>query len=230
MAKHLDLEEQEQLDQIKHFWAQYGNLITWVLIAVFGAMAAWNGWNYWQRSQSVKAAALYDEVEQAAQSRDAAKMELALAQMKERFGGTRFADQAALLAGKTLFEAGKTDAARAALAWVVEQSSDPSHQAVARLRLAALDVDAKAYDQALKTLEPAVPPAFDALVADRRGDIFMAQGKTEEARAQYEAAWRGLGERAEYRQLVAVKLAALGVDTAALAVAASAAPATEAAK
>ena len=65
MAKHLDLEEQEQLDQIKHFWAQYGNLISWVLIVVFGSFAAWNGWNYWQRSQASQASALYEEVERA---------------------------------------------------------------------------------------------------------------------------------------------------------------------
>lgn len=227
MAKHLDLEEQEQLDQIKHFWAQYGNLITWVLIAVFGAMAAWNGWNYWQRSQSVKAAALFDEVEQAAQAKDAGKLELALEQMKERFSGTALADQSALLAGKSLQEAGKADAARAALIWVAEQSSDPSYQAVARLRLAALDVEAKAYDQALKTLEGAVPASFEPLVADRRGDIYMAQGKPDEARVQYEAAWRAFGERAEYRQLVGVKLAALGVDSATLAPAPAAAEAAK---
>ena len=66
MAKHLDLEEQEQLDQIKHFWDQYGNLITWVLIAAFGSLAAWNGWNYWQRDRATKASALYEEIERAA--------------------------------------------------------------------------------------------------------------------------------------------------------------------
>ena len=58
MAKHLDLEEQEQLDQLKHFWAKYGNAITWVLIVVMGSFAAWNGWNWWQRNQGAKAAAL----------------------------------------------------------------------------------------------------------------------------------------------------------------------------
>src|SRR4051794_3315954 len=52
MAKHLDLEEQEQLADIKHFWNEYGNLISWVVIAVFGAIAAWNGWQYWERTQS----------------------------------------------------------------------------------------------------------------------------------------------------------------------------------
>jgi len=38
MSSHLDLEEQEQLDELKHFWKQYGHVITWILIAVMGAM------------------------------------------------------------------------------------------------------------------------------------------------------------------------------------------------
>lgn len=216
MANHLDLEEQEQLDQLKHFWAQYGNLITWVLIAVFGSVAAWNGWNYWQRTQATKAAALFDEIQRAASARDADKMARALAEMQERFARTAYAEQAGLMAAKTLFEAGQTDAARAALKGVLDQSSDAGYQAVARLRLAALDMEAKAYDQALKTLETTLPKAFEPLAADRRGDVYAAQGKTVEARQQYEAAWRGLPARDEYRQLVAVKLAAVGVDTTSL--------------
>lgn len=217
MAKHLDLEEQEQLDQIKHFWAQYGNLITWVLIAVFGSMAAWNGWNYWQRSQATKAAALYDEIERAAVASDADRMERALSDMKNKFGGTTFAAQGGLLAGKTLFEAGKANGARAALTWVAEKASDDAYQAVARLRLVGLDIEAQAFDQALKTLEAPVPKSFEPLVADRRGDVFMAQGKTEEAKAQYQVAWRGLSDRVEYRRLVEVKLASLGVPVSSLA-------------
>jgi predicted negative regulator of RcsB-dependent stress response len=62
MAKALDLEEQEQLDQIKHFWNKWGNLISWLLIAVLGSYAAWNGYQYWQRDQAAKAAVLFDEV------------------------------------------------------------------------------------------------------------------------------------------------------------------------
>lgn len=216
MANHLDLEEQEQLDQLKHFWAQYGNLITWVLIAVFGSIAAWNGWNYWQRSQSVKAAALYDAIDSAAAARDADKIGQALTEMQDRFGGTAFAAQGALLASKTLFEAGKADAARAALVWVSDKSSDEAYQAVARLRLAALDMESKAYDQALKTLDTQMPKAFEPLAADRRGDVFMAQGKAEEAKTQYQAAWRGLSDRTDYRKMVEIKLASLGVDAASL--------------
>lgn len=212
MANHLDLEEQEQLDQLKHFWAQYGNLITWALIVVLGGFAAWNGWNYWQRSQASKAAALFDEIERASDAKDAEKMERALNDMKERFGGTSYAAQGALLAAKGLFEAGKPDGAKAALAWVAEKSSDDSYQAVARLRLAAVQLEAKAFEEAAKTLAAPMPTAFEPLAADRRGDVLMAQGKSDEAKAQYQKAWDGLGDRYEYRQLVLVKLAALGVD------------------
>ena len=224
MAKHLDLEEQEQLDQLKHFWAQYGNLITWVLIAVLGSLAAWNGWSYWQRNQATKAAALYDEIDSAAQAKDAERMQRALAEMNSGYGGTPYATQAALLAAKTLHDTGKIDAARQALSWVADASSDKAYQAVARLRLAGLDVESNALDQALKTLEAPVPKAFEPLVADRRGDVLMAQGKAEEAKAQYQAAWNGFNEQAEYRRLVEIKLAALGVEMT------PAAPATEASK
>lgn len=213
MANHLDLEEQEQLDQLKHFWAQYGNLITWTLIIVFGAFAAWNGWNWWQRSQAVKASALYDEVVGAVDARDPEKVTRALSEMKDRFGGSVQAAQAALLAAQSLFEAGKVDEARATLSWVAEQAGDESLGAVARLRLAGVLLEAKDFDAALKQLDASLPAAYAPLAADRRGDILLAQGKTEEAKAQYRQAWDALSERAQYRQLVQVKLASLGVDT-----------------
>ena len=115
MATQLNLEEQEQLDELKHFWKQWGNLITWVAIAVLGTYAAWNAYQYYQRSQANQAAGMFTEVERSVASKDAAKIERALADMNAKFGSTTYAQQAGLLAGKSLFELGKTDAAKAAL-------------------------------------------------------------------------------------------------------------------
>lgn len=212
MAKPLDLEEQEQLDELKHFWKSYGNLITWALIVVFGAIAAWNGWQYWQRTQAAQASAMYEEVERAATAGEMQRVERAFSDVKDKFGGTTYAHQAGLLAAKTFAEKGNLDAAKAALAWVADKSPDEGYQATARLRLAGILADSKAYDEALKQLSAAFPPEFGGLVADRRGDIFNLQGKKTEARTEYLKAWRALDERAEYRRLVEVKLAALGVD------------------
>jgi predicted negative regulator of RcsB-dependent stress response len=83
MANHLDLEEQEQLDSIKHFWKQYGNLITWALIAVLGAFASWNFYQYWQRTQAAQASAMYDEVERMTLGGDLSKVERAFADMRD---------------------------------------------------------------------------------------------------------------------------------------------------
>lgn len=212
MAKHLDLEEQEQLAEIKHYWNEYGNLITWVLIAVFGAIAGWNGWQYWQRTQATQAAALYDEVERAVQAGDTARVERAFSDMKEKFGRTTYAQQAGMLAARTFIEKGNTDAAKAALAWVADEASDEGYEAVARLRLAAVLVQAKAYDEALKQLSGDFPKSFEGLVADRRGDVYNLQGKKAEAKAEYIKAYTSSDERSEYRRLIEVKLSALGVD------------------
>jgi predicted negative regulator of RcsB-dependent stress response len=229
MARHLDLEEQEQLDELKHFWNQWGNLITWVLIAVLGSFAAWNGWQYWQRTQAAKAAVLFDEVDRAAGSGDIARVQQAFNDIKDKFGGTAYAQQSGLLAAKLLVEKGQVEPAKAALQWVAEASGDDGYKSIARLRLAGLLVEAKAYDDALKLLSAGFPKEFEALAADRRGDVLNLQGKKAEAKTEYTKAWKGL-EETDYRALVEVKLTALGVDVQALKDAAAPAAAASAAK
>jgi predicted negative regulator of RcsB-dependent stress response len=217
MATHLDLEEQEQLDQLKHFWNTYGTLITWVVLLVAGAFMAWNGWQYFQRTKAAQASALYDEVERSAQSGDAARIERALGEMKGRFAGTVYAQQAGLLAAKTLNAQGKGDASRAALEWVAQNAVDPGYQAIARLRLSAELLEQKAYDDALKQLAAPAPKEFEALIADRKGDIYLAQGKRDEAKVEYQKAWTAFEPGNDYRRLVEIKLNAVGVDPKSLA-------------
>lgn len=212
MAKALDLDEQEQLDQIKHVWRTWGNLISWVLIAVLGSYAAWNGFQYWERSQAAKAAALYDEVERAAAAGDLARVERSLADMKDKFGSTQFAQQSALLVAKTLQAQGKPDAAREALSWVANGAADKAYRDIARLRLAALQLEAKAYDEALKQLAMDFTPEMAGLAADLRGDVLQAQGQSAQAIAAYQLAWSKLADTPDYRRLVQAKLNALGIN------------------
>ncbi len=209
--KHLDLEEQEQLDRLKAFWKQFGNIISGVLILVFGSIAAYNGYQWWQRDKATQAAAMFDEVERSVQSGDPAKISRAFADMKERFAGTTYAAQAGLLSAKALYDKGQAEQAKAPLEWVASTAADESYRAIAKLRLASILFENKAFDDALKQLD-GLPKEFDALASDRRGDILLVQGKREDAKAAFEKAYKGLDERAEYRRLVEVKLNALGVD------------------
>ncbi|MGA0571072.1 YfgM family protein [Variovorax sp. VNK109] len=213
MAQHFDLEEQEQLDQLKHFWNRYGNAITWVLILALGSVAAWNGYNFWERRQAGLASAMYDEVERAAQAGDTTLLDKAFADIKDQYGRTTYAAQAGMLAARTFNEKGNGDAARAALTWVSGNAKDEGYKALARLRLAALLMDTKAYDDALKVLAEPVPAAFNMLVADRKGDVLLLQGKRDEAKAEYLKAHAALDPQSEYRQILEIKLTSLGVDT-----------------
>lgn len=212
MAKALDLEEQEQLDQIKHFWKKYGNLISWVLIVVLGSFAAWNAYQYWQRDQAAKAAVLFDEVERAVTAGDVARVERSLADMKDKFGGTHYAHQSALLAAKALQDKDKGDAARAALKWVAEGAPDPAYRDIARLRLSALLMDQGSNDEALAQLSAPFTPAMAGLAADLRGDVLQAKGQKAEALSAYQSAWQLLADSPDYRRLVQAKLNALGQD------------------
>lgn len=212
MANHLDLEEQEQLDQLKHFWKQYGNLITWGLILVLGAVAAWNVYHRWQHDQSVQAAAMYDEVEKVVGSGDVQKAERAFNDMKDHFAKAAFTQQAGLLVAKMTYESGKVDVAKATLSWLAENAADRGYASVARLRLSSVLIDAKAYDDALKLLGTGIADEFTALADDRRGDIYLLQDKKPEAKVAYEKAYKAFDEKSEYRRLVSVKLNTLGVN------------------
>jgi len=213
MASHLDLEEQEQLDQLKAFWKQWGNLITWVVTICLAVFAAWQGWNTWQRNQASKAEGMYVALQKAVQAGDLAKAEAAQKDL-QGLSGTSFAAQGVLLAAKLQYEQGKVDAAKASLGWVVEEGKLVEVRDLARLRLAAVLMDEKKYDEAARLLDAITVADFAALVADRRGDLFTLQGKSAEAKAQYEKAYAGMDKTVEYRTLIAAKLARLGVAVA----------------
>jgi len=212
MASPLDLQEQEQLDTLKALWKQYGNLITWVLLVALGALAAWNGWQWYQRDQGLKAAAMFDELDRAAQAGDADKAGRIFTDLQSRFPGTAFAQQGGLAAARAQFEKGQVDAAKASLKWVSDKAVETEVRTIARLRLAALQADTKQYDEALKTLDGATAIGFEPLVADRRGDILMAQGKSADALAAFKTAWVGLSESTDYRRVVEAKLTAMGAS------------------
>jgi predicted negative regulator of RcsB-dependent stress response len=210
MATHLDLEEQEQIDQLKQFWKQYGNLITWALIVVLGGSAGWMYWNRYQLDQSAKAGVMIDEMDKAVQAGDADRAAALFVPLKDRYPGTAFAEQGAMTLAKVQFDKGQLDNARATLAWVADNAVETEYRTLARLRLAGILLDQKKYDDALKQLEGATGKDFEALVADRRGDIFLAQGKKDEAKAAFQQAWKAMDPKVDYRRLIEAKLTALG--------------------
>ncbi|GJI89978.1 YfgM family protein [Duganella hordei] len=204
-----DLEEQEQIASLKAWWDKYGNLTSWVLIAGLAAYSGFTGWNYYQRTQAAQASALYDEVQNAAEAKDNVKVLRAAGDMESKFGSTAYASMSALVAAKTSFDANDIKSAKAQLQWAIEHGGD-EFKAVAKVRLAGLLLDEKAYDEALKVLSGDVAPQFAGAVADRKGDVLVAQNKLAEARTAYQAALEATDKKNPGRQLIQLKLEAIG--------------------
>lgn len=205
-----DLEEQEQLESLKAWWRQYGNIVTWVVIAALLVYAAWNGWNFWQRKQAGEAAMLYEQVVKAAEASDTARVKRAASDLEDKFGKTAYGPMSALMAAKVLYEGGDLASAKQQLQWAIDHA-DGEYDHLARVRLAGVLLDEKAYDQGLALLKETPPPAFVALYADRRGDLLAAQDKRDDARTAYKQALEKLPvTEAAMRQLIQFKLDALG--------------------
>ena len=207
----LDLEEQEQVAELKAWWKQHGNLIVAALLAAALAFAGWQGWRWYSTSQAAQAAAVFDTLAKAAQAGDAKALRDATGTLIESYPRTLYAAMGALVAARFHFDRNDLKAAKLQLQWVVERAPTEDFRDLARLRLAALLLDEKAYDEALKVLEAPHAAAYASQFAALRGDVLVAKNQPAEARAAYQLALEKAGrEQSAFRESVRMRLEALG--------------------
>jgi predicted negative regulator of RcsB-dependent stress response len=204
-----DLQEQEQLAAFKAWWQAHGNWVTTAATVVLLAVLAYQGWSWYQLRQAAAASVLYEEYERALAGKDNVKARDLVGSLIDQHGSTVYAALAALRAAKSNIDAGDLKTAKAQLTWVIEHSPRKELSLLARVRLAGVLLDEKAYDQALQVLDVKVPDAFAAEFADRRGDVYAAQGTLCDARAAYSEALSKAGAQQPLRSLIQLKLEAL---------------------
>ena len=207
----LNLQEQEQLEALKAWWKDNRNWVLGVLLVVVVTMSVQRGWQYYQHKQADEAATLYRQFIEQLASNDAKRINDAAAAVTDKFAATAYAARAALLAAQVNEQGKDLARAKTQLQWVIDHAGEATLQDVARLRLAAVFLDEKNYADALKQLETKHPDSFDGLYADLRGDVLSAQGKIDEARSSYKLAYEKIDAQSTYRNLIQIKLDALGV-------------------
>jgi predicted negative regulator of RcsB-dependent stress response len=207
----LDLEEQEQVEELKAWWKQHGGIIAAAVVAAALAFAGWQGWRWYQANQAAHASALYETLSKAAQANDAKALRDAAGTLVESYPRTLYASMGALVAARYYFDRNDLKTAKAQLQWVMERSRSQDFKDLARLRLATVLLDETAYDEALKLLDAAPAAAYEAQYAALRGDLLVAKNQAAEARAAYKLALeKADGKDGAFQESVRMRLEALG--------------------
>ena len=206
----LDSHEEEQLEALKNWWKENRNQILGGILIVVVVMGGWRGWQYYRHQQSVEAATLYQQFIQQLGSNDPKRINDAAAAVMNKFSSTPYATRAALLAAQVNEQGKDKTRAKIQLQWVIDNAGEDTLKDVARLRLAAMLLDEKNYADALKLLDAKHPDSFNGLYDDLRGDVLSAQGKIDEARSSYKLAYEKIDPQSMYRNLIQMKLDALG--------------------
>lgn len=208
-----DLEEQERIDALKDWWDKWGTLVYAGVAAFVLGTAGVQGWRYYQAKQQQEAEVLFKSVEKTAQevaaSKEYKKLSEAAVAMAGKYPGSFQATDAQLLAAKAAFDGGDLAAAKSHLQWVIDNGRE-AYRPIARVRLAAVLLDEKKYEEGLKLLDSVKEEGFVAMASDLRGDLFAAQGKKDEARAAYQAAVEKAGDRGALKAISQAKLDAFG--------------------
>jgi len=205
MAAHL--EEQQELDDFKYFWKNWGRWLFALLIAAALGYLGYIIYKDHKISQNREAAEVLAQMVDKAQSKaDSKQINVDLLKLQQDYPDTVPAAQATMMVAATEFDAGRYDTAAGHLNWVLSNQKAPLIQALAAQRLAVVLLQQKKYDAAIAALSTKVEADFEPLLLETKGDVYAAQNKTKEAAQSYQQVLEKLPKEAIERELLQMKL------------------------
>ncbi len=201
--------DQEELEKLKAWWKNYGGAL---LIGVLLGLALLFGNKYWtqyKEQQRVAASELYEQMLQQVKESKTGDARASGEKLIGEYARTPYAGMAALMLARLSFEANDAAEARRRLEWAEAHALDPAVAHAARLRLGRLYVAGGEYDAAL-ALASKGGAGFEAEYLELKGDAYLGQGKTDDARAAYSDAIQQLPPDSASRRLLEMKLEDLG--------------------
>jgi predicted negative regulator of RcsB-dependent stress response len=204
-----DIEQQESLANFKGWLEDNAKSIIGAIVMVAVVWGGTSAWHWYRDNQASAASVAYDQYLHALESKDKDQAGKALQSLKDAHGSSAIASLAALTQAKLNLDAGDLAGAKAQLQFVIDKDVSHEFSLLARVRLAGILLDEKAYDAALNVLPGDPPAALAAEVSDRRGDILFAQGKINESRAAYAKALEQVPAQSPLKAMIETKLEAL---------------------
>lgn len=213
----MTMTDDDQKEYAKSFVKRYGSPI---IIGILLALCGFFGWQWYHKKNAVDANNLTVQYQNLANKAGAAENDekaykafVAEGQkLAESSADSAQAVQTQLLVAKLAFDRQDYATANKVLTQAANSKvKDEGLKAIAHLRLAYTQMAQNQLDAALKTLDAVKLESFTPSVSEAKGDIYVAQNKTEDAKKAYQQAWDLLIKRQQPRELLQIKLANLGV-------------------
>lgn len=180
--------DEEQLEAITQWLKTNGTaIITGVAIGI-AAILGWQYWNSQQAAQAEAASLQFDALQQAIATQDLDSAQRQGAALIDDYDDSLYATLAALLLAKLAVEQGNHATAAEHLHWVLDTTDQTEIKDIARLRLVRILLTEQRYDEAAAQLDQVTTSSLTAEREELRGDLHLAQGKTDQARSAYQAA------------------------------------------
>lgn len=200
------LTEDQELEKLKAWWKSNGSAVIYGVLIGVAVVAAVKGWRMYTAQRAEAASVLYEQMMIGyGQKRNDLAQQMG-GKLMQDYAATPYAGKAALFLARISFAAGDEKSTRAQLLWAVDNAREPASRHAARLRLARLMEQAGETDAAFTLVSVKETHGFESEYQEMQGDLLVAKGQTEAARAAYQAALKAMPEGSAYAGLLAMKL------------------------
>jgi predicted negative regulator of RcsB-dependent stress response len=210
--------EEEQVAALQRWWQENGlQVVAGVLIAL-GALGGWKWYQHKDTTHRVEASALYDALldtmqtvgEQGNAEESNTRFRALALQLTDEYGDTSYGQFARLMLARQAADNGDYASAEQQLRDALAHAGDPALEVIVANRLARVVSAQGRHDEALTLLAGDVAAALVAGREETRGDILVAAGRRDEARAAYLKAMGATDAAGGTRPLLSMKLDYVG--------------------
>jgi predicted negative regulator of RcsB-dependent stress response len=198
--------EEQQIEEIKRWWAEHGRTIIAGVILGLGTVVGWTSWRSYQEDQAEQLSARYSSIETAAAAKQYEQVRDETDELIADHPQSAYAALSALIGAHAAYNNADIVTAERLLSWAAENTAVFDVSSVARIRLARIVSEKGEYDRALSLLDPISSEDFLALRSETRGDVLIAKQDLQGAKAAYDEALQAQSLQGAARERIQLKL------------------------